>query len=133
MVKWRDIYSIGIDSVDKEHKQLFDILNGLEESIKHIRHEDISCLLNTLIDYSQDHFDNEVKEMTQHNYPEDLLEQHVEEHGKFLLEVYKLEEKSMSLTFGLMMNTSNFLKDWIIGHLLGSDKEFAEFLKNESK
>lgn len=130
MVKWRDVYSIGIDKIDEDHKKLFELLNKLEDSIKHLKHEEISSLLNSLIAYSKNHFNYEISEMISNDYPEELIKQHDDEHNQFLVDVFEIEKKSMSLTFGLMVNTSNFLKDWIINHLLGSDKEFTEFLKN---
>ena len=133
MIKWKEVYSTGVKEIDDDHKRLFDILNGLEESIINLRHEDISNLSSTLADYSSKHFSHEMIEMINHNYPKELIDQHKKEHDSFLNGVYELESKSMSLSFGMMMHTPNFLKDWVIGHLLGSDKEFAEFLKNEVK
>lgn len=130
MIEWKDVYSIGNDIIDEDHKHLFKILNSLEESIKTLKPEDVSNLLNVLLQYSKIHFKNEEQEMIKHHYPDS--NRHIKEHNDFIDSVKQMEKKSMSLTFGTMMNMSNFLKDWIISHLLGTDKEFEEFVRNKN-
>jgi hemerythrin len=130
MIEWKEVYSIGNNTIDEDHKKLFKILNSLEESINSLKAENISDLLNILIQYSEEHFKNEEQEMIKHSYFR--IDKHIKEHNEFIESVKQIEKKSMNLTFGTMMNMTNFLKDWIITHLLGTDKEFEEFMRSKN-
>ena len=46
-----------------------------------------------------------------------------------------LEEKKQALASGeLSLDLMYFLRDWLVGHILGSDKHYADYMnKNKSK
>ncbi len=82
-IKWYDSYSIGVDSIDKEHQQLFKIINKLfafqEEDIEGqwICQEGIKFFKS----HALKHFSNEEQYMESIDYPG--LKQHRKVHKTF--------------------------------------------------
>lgn len=132
MIKWKDAYVVGIKSIDADHARLFDILNEIEQSISSLKKQPLSPLLEKLEKYAETHFKDEQKHMIKNNYPKDKFEVHRKEHELFIKNIKEIEDKADStLTFVTMSNIMNYLKDWVIEHILGTDREFADFLKQK--
>ena len=74
-VRWEDSYSIGIESIDIQHKKLFELVNKLYDlkdnsNIK----EEIRDILYAFREYTITHFQDEEFYMKSIGYPE--LEEH---------------------------------------------------------
>jgi hemerythrin len=128
VVTWSDSYNLGIPEIDEQHKSLFVIINKIWQGIvDRAPREDLLTLVNQLEMYTLAHFAAEEIFMRVTNYPG--LEEHKDAHQKFVARV-EAEKKAVLrggiLTFGLL----NFLKDWLVEHIMGSDKAYAEFSRN---
>jgi hemerythrin-like metal-binding protein len=123
-IGWNNIYNIGCKIIDDQHKKLISIINELYESQhRGMLQASILGILDKLADYTVYHFSSEKKLFSQYGYPKTA------EHDYF---VDKVKELQMELSRGsivLSLKTMDFLKDWTITHILGSDKEFGEFIK----
>ena len=59
---WKDEYSVGIDSIDQQHKNLFSIVNEFHSAVKQKSNKsEIFSILNKLIQYTEAHFKDEEK------------------------------------------------------------------------
>jgi len=66
-VKWKDEYSVGIESIDKQHKKLLGLINSLQTAVYFSTGEEFEQqALDELVDYTKTHF----------SYEEGLMEQH---------------------------------------------------------
>ena len=126
-VEWKDDYSVGIDSIDQQHKKLLNLINQLQTAVDYSTGEEFEReALDELVDYTKTHFTFEEGLMEQNGYPD--FEPHKAQHVKMIKEVERvlsIYEKDHDTA---MDNAVNFLKDWLINHINGTDKEYSSFL-----
>jgi hemerythrin len=124
---WRDDYSVKVPSIDVQHHKLVDMLNGLHDGmVSGTSRERLAPLLGGLIEYTATHFAHEEELFAQYGYPDSA--KHTQEHQDLVKKVLdfkgKFDKGSSSLTMELMM----FLKNWLLEHILGSDKAYSAHL-----
>jgi len=126
-VEWKDDYSVGIDSIDQQHKKLLHLINQLQTAVDYSTGEQFEReALDELVDYTKTHFTYEEGLMKDNDYPD--FEQHKLQHEKMfkkveeVLAVYEQDHDTA------MSNAAEFLKDWLINHINGTDKEYSSYL-----
>jgi len=128
IITWRDSYSIGIEAIDSQHKVLLSCINDLYEAQKNSTSQAIiKDVIEKLHDYTVFHFEMEEKMQIGCNF--EHYESHKEEHQWFVNKVKELSKELSKNNILLSLKTLDFLKDWTINHILGSDKEFGEYLR----
>jgi hemerythrin len=127
-LKWLDTYDVGFKVIDEQHKKLIDIINELYEAQRHsTSHITIIDTLNKLADYTVYHFNTEEKLFAQYEYPK--AAEHLAEHKSFVNQVAIFQQELKLGSLLLSLKTMEYLKDWTITHILGSDREFGEFVQ----
>ena len=125
---WSESYEIGFKLVDEQHKILIGIINELYEAQSHgTLLSAISEALDKLHDYTVYHFSAEKELFAEYHYPK--AAEHLEEHEYFVLKIKELQGDLKNGNIVLSLKTMDFLKDWTITHILGSDKAFGDFIK----
>lgn len=82
-VEWNNVYSLGIDKIDFQHKKLFAIVNRLFAlKSSHNETEKIKEILYEFSDYMRTHFDDEESYMKSIGYPN--LKEHVGLHQELV-------------------------------------------------
>ena len=128
-VVWDDRYSIGVESVDEQHKGLFDLTNDLYDACQGsyaAAIENFKEVLQKAVSYVLEHFNNEENIMKKTNDPN--YEAHQAEHGLFVKNVMK---EAASLGGGddeapeLFVN---FLRDWISNHVTVTDIKIGQHI-----
>lgn len=130
MYHWEDRYSTGIQSIDNQHKEIFQYLNSLLNAMKS-GHADkvIYQIVNDMERYSVVHFQKEEFFFQRFNYSG--TKEHIEQHQFFIQKVAKLKSDLKSGNISLSIELLNFLKDWIENHIIVLDKAYSEcFLQN---
>ena len=84
-------------------------------------------ILNELVDYTLYHFHAEEEIIESKRYPK--IVEHIEEHKYFFEKITELRKDALKNNILLSLKTIDFLKDWTINHILGSDMEFSEYMK----
>jgi hemerythrin len=126
-IDWRSTYEVGFKPIDDQHKVLIKILNDLYESQKKGTSQAIiNDTLKELIDYTIYHFSTELKFFEQYSYPKES--EHIAEHDDFVKKIQSFQNESEAGNIILSMKTLDFLKEWTINHILGTDKEFGDFV-----
>ena len=128
LIEWNDRLSVGSQEIDKQHKRLVDMINKLYASFKDGNAKDIlSQILDDLYDYTDYHFETEEKYFRAFDFYD--TENHLRQHKGFLKKVleFKRDYKAGKVTapYEVML----FLKDWLIKHIMGSDKKYVELFK----
>jgi hemerythrin len=129
---WSDEYSLGIHAIDSDHKTLFDIVNTLHEGLARgvTNSNELGIAITGLARYVDEHFEREEKFMDDYCYPE--AEAHKAEHRNFMRLVYAARKVHTATPQKLDPHKLlDFLRDWLTGHVLGSDKKIAPYLKGE--
>jgi hemerythrin-like metal-binding protein len=123
LIDWNPAYSIGLEEIDEQHKVLFDIINAMWDEV--IKREKGAALLDTLDElerYTVTHFTAEETFMRSHGYSK--FDAHKQQHDRFIERV-RNERLSIEAGGPVSLDMINFLKDWLINHILVQDKEYA--------
>lgn len=131
--KWRKSYEVGIDIVDKQHKQLFSMIVKMLEMPIHERPKHTKDLVKELYNYSEEHFRTEENLMKKFDYPQEIIDAHHKEHVGMIGEIEQLTMHHYSDGFIFGNALLDFLKDWVINHLLGDDQDFADWARENKK
>lgn len=130
---WTPKYSVNISKIDQQHSKFIDILNNLNMTLKKGEgREIIDKIIAELEDYADFHFKTEEDLFKKYDYPEYV--EHKKEHDDFKKKVKEFLEKSQNQKSGkvvLTIEISNFMLDWLINHILKSDKKFGPYLNSK--
>lgn len=124
LFEWSDDYSVHVPSIDEQHKMLVRMLNELHDGMSRGAADDrLGEVLNGLIEYTSKHFAHEEALFAKYNYPDAAT--HIAEHQRLVAQVLEFKEKLETKHATINMELLRFLKDWLIGHILGSDKKYS--------
>jgi len=128
LMEWTDRMSVGVAQFDNEHKKLVSLINELFDAVQAGRgREALGKILDELINYTKTHFTNEEHLMQKQGYPN--LEAHRKEHEALTKQVIDVQRKyHAGATAMLSMEVMTFLKNWLIKHIQGTDKQYGPFL-----
>ncbi len=127
MLEWNDGLSIGIPEVDTQHQGLVGMVNKLHDSMKEDAATEVLLeIVEDMREYTVVHFGTEEDYMRRYEYPE--YDFHKSEHEDFVAKVVQLERDYKSGKVALSMEVLNFLSDWLVTHIVDTDKEMGVFL-----
>jgi hemerythrin-like metal-binding protein len=130
LMKWGPQYSINVRMFDDQHKRLIDMVNQLNEAMNSGKGFDVlKTILGGLVEYTVTHFDDEEKILTKNNYPD--LAAHKKEHEALKKTAGELLQKFNGNSNALSSEVMVFLKNWLVTHIQGSDKKYAQFLNSK--
>lgn len=128
LVSWNDKLSVGVPSIDDQHKKLVSLLNQLHDAMMSGKGKDmLGGILKGLIDYTVVHFRYEEELFVRTGYPDS--EAHKKSHAELVRKVQDVQKKydtdgPKALTIPVM----NFLKDWLANHIQGADMAYGPHL-----
>jgi len=137
--EWQNEWSLGIEIIDRQHRQLAEMLNKIVElsfnnggqSGSEQRSNQLHDQLNIFYEKVREHFNDEEDLMLKANYPGHT--EHAHDHLMLRVElkhyIRHIEEELDHIDIG----TLNSLKTWFVSHIISSDKEFADFLQVHSQ
>jgi hemerythrin-like metal-binding protein len=127
LIAWNEEYSVGIESIDEQHKKLINIIRTLHDAI--VDKNDLEALdeiVSELIDHTKYHFSYEEEVFEKYGYPD--AENHKNEHAALTDRVVRLKADMNAGYIFIGMELVNFLQDWLVDHIMASDKNFGPFL-----
>ncbi len=127
-IPWNESYSVGIKSVDDQHKKLFLYINQLYQHVVTGHQEEIPQLLDQLADYTVYHFDFEEKIFDDVIYPDTA--RHKNLHTALLNQVTDAIEKFKAGEAEVDFKLLNFLKNWLNIHIKKEDMAYSPFLRS---
>ena len=131
-IQFNDSLRVGFEEIDNDHKQLIEIINMLDDAISAGNEQNVvSEILNELISYTLWHFRHEERLMQTHGDP--TLFDHKKEHDNLVKEVSERQKAFLEGEPGIATKLMPFLKNWLIKHILVTDKKTAKFLAGLSK
>ena len=129
-VQWRDEYSVGIATIDDDHKKLISLLNNFTIAYDYAMSESFEKeALNELISYTKYHFEREEKLLEDNDYPDFIA--HKEQHKMMIGQVETFVQLYNDKGHDALEEIANFLSDWLINHINGTDKQYSEHLHNK--
>lgn len=123
-------HSIGIPSIDREHREIVDQVNRIGEAINANRDNDVlATLMNELVVLAQRHFEYEERLMNDHGFPG--LVEHAKEHRELLKRLGVLNESIQVSSPHKMELVLAFITDWAELHLLEGEKILGDYLASK--
>ena len=125
-MSWEEKYSIGIAEIDEQHRALATCIERLESSVRgEERWIVIHSTLVEIASWAQVHFAVEEALMRVARYPR--IDGHVGQHRDFSARIARLQRESLASDVGA--ETSRLLRDWLERHIVGFDRDYADFMR----
>ncbi|MFT8316111.1 MAG: hemerythrin family protein [Clostridium sp.] len=129
MLKWKDDYLLGIQTIDEQHKELFRIAerayNLLKSEYFVDKYNKIVEIIGELKDYTIFHFQEEEKYMLSIKYKRFFA--HKIEHDEFIEQLNKVELKDVDENQDkYILDLLEFVVKWINDHIIGQDLKIIE-------
>lgn len=118
----------GIKTIDEQHQKLVALINDFYGGIDAGSPKDrMLNMLTELKRYTEYHFEEEEAFMRAMNYPD--FDAHIEKHKEFVERITEFENRFKSGKLLLTLEVTNFIKDWLVKHIMGRDMLYARFYK----
>lgn len=128
-VAWRDDLSVGIGSIDDDHKKLLSLINNLQTAVYYPTGETFERqALKELVDYTKYHFEREERMMRDNDYPD--YEAHKRQHEAMIAKVNGFMQAYDTDREGTVEELTGFLKGWLIQHIAGTDQQYSGHLRS---
>ncbi len=128
LMEWTDDLNVGFELIDKQHRVLLDMINELYDALMEIRgQEALKKIVNRMVEYAAIHFMTEEKHMVEFGYED--YKNHKAIHDGFSSKAVDLKNKLSEEGFVLSLDVLNFLRDWLIEHIKGTDRLYIPFFK----
>lgn len=124
---WKESYSVGIQTIDAQHKQLISLIAKLQDAMAQSRGRGVvGPILNEVVHYTRAHFATEEKLMESNGYPDFAAHRAI--HTELTRAVLDLQSRFTAEEVALSVHTLQFLKEWLVDHIFGADQKYAPFL-----
>jgi hemerythrin len=124
---WRNDYSVQVEEMDKQHKDMFQAANDLYETFQDDPNKDaLLDSLDFLIRYTEVHFREEEELMQSKNFPD--LEAHKKKHTYLIDQIKLYQTRYCTEELKVGNELMDFLKDWIVNHILREDRQYGQWI-----
>ena len=131
LMTWNENYATGVTSIDTQHRKLIDMLNELQEAMLAGKGNDtVGRILGGLVQYTASHFAHEERMFATYGYADAAA--HKAEHDKLAKQVIDFQTQFKAGKTRLTIDILKFLRDWLNGHILGTDMKYVPFLKTKN-
>ncbi|WP_027340573.1 bacteriohemerythrin [Halonatronum saccharophilum] len=132
-ISWKKRFEIGVEEIDKQHKELFEQTERLLKACQEKRgSEELESLLEFLGNYVQTHFETEEKLQKKYNYPD--YKEHKKAHNDFVkkIEEFKQEFKEGKKNVASLMRLNRTITRWLVNHIKKEDQGLGDYIKGNS-
>ncbi len=124
LLRWKDHYSVGIEGIDHEHKDLIELINRLHDQLSASEPLAASTFFGDLIKAISAHFALEERFMRERGY--DQLPQHKEDHERLLDEILCLIDEFDGEDMADHEDLAARLNAWLSRHFETHDARLHE-------
>lgn len=129
IIQWTPDFSVGVGSIDTDHKVLISLINQLDDAIRGGEpKKTVSRVLDALFDYTNYHFAREELLMRACAYPD--IEAHARTHATLRAQVHDIRNRYRRNAESIhAREVLAFLKNWLASHIIGRDMLYAPFMQ----
>lgn len=128
---WTKNLEVGVDLIDQQHKKWFEKADQLFEAGKSGKSKEyIVQMFDFLDEYTRTHFKDEESYMQSINYPELTTQKQMHEGFIKKLKELRSEYEKGGVNITVILNSNQFILDWLTKHISQADKKIGEFTKN---
>jgi hemerythrin len=130
--EWTDDLSVGVELIDKQHKEFIAALNSLLDAMaKGKGREEINGLMQFIEGYVDAHFKLEEEYMRRFMYPKYHAHKAIHDGFKKEMEELKKEFGEKGEAIKLVIKVERNMLDWLFNHIKEVDKKLGAFLKGK--
>jgi hemerythrin-like metal-binding protein len=130
LLEWKYLHSVGVGVLDEQHKEIFNRVNRLSESLAdNLDDMQIKTIFIRLSEYSFLHFKTEEDLFEQYGYNKKSA--HIKAHDIFREKLKIFESKLNIKEDYLSLKVVDFMSDWWLRHVIYSDFLYKEFFANK--
>jgi hemerythrin len=127
IIKWDESLTVGVKSIDDQHKQLINMINELHLAVEYGKSRDVILpVIDRLQEYVGTHFLAEERLFSEIGYQG--MAEHRQEHLDF---VRKIESLSRQFSYNqdfLAIHIKDLLLTWFYNHLRTKDMEYKHLI-----
>lgn len=127
-IEWTSDLDTGIQVIDNQHKRIVGYINKLDDTRVTHYQEQISIVLNELVDYTLSHFTFKESLMEEAGY--EYLAVHQQTHEAFTRRISDLH-KSFRDGNDVSDEISELLEIWLINHIMSDDQSYAPLVRQK--
>jgi hemerythrin len=130
LVRWLDIYELGVPVIDTQHKNLIFLLNDTYRAFfnnNKTKENFIEEVLDNFINFYSVHFATEEKFMELIDYP--FLYHHRDLHSEILSTLYMYKEEYDETKEISIDSFLTLVNQWIFEHLTSEDTKIREYIQ----
>lgn len=123
---WKESYRLGIESIDAQHKKLFEKAGELVQEIEGAQRPEVYKEIAAFLeDYVLHHFQEEEAYFEALGYPEG--EEHKKQHHELtrMVEKYQLELEENQYDYHIVKKLAGMLGAWLIYHVVYEDLKYT--------
>jgi hemerythrin len=131
-LNWSEDYSVGIPTIDNEHKFLVSLINEMGRALhthRSFQAQIIGDGLKNLTHCIHRHFKSEESFLLLNKYPE--YDAHKAEHVALLEQLEHFDKRFRGSNQPFTEEMLLFLKDWLVTHVLLHDCKFGVYFKGK--
>ena len=127
LLTWDHSCTVGVRAMDDQHGILMDAMNELRQAVVHgCGREQVSELLDRLIEFTRMHFWSEEQLMEETGFPG--LAEHRAEHHSMLAQILQSAHRVQYGEGVQMRPLLGFLRDWFIEHIESRDCKYGPWM-----
>ena len=124
MIRWSDAYSVQNEEIDRQHKQLFKLMNQtMTEARKDVRSPKVGAKLNELIASALKHLTDEERLLKKANYSD--FDAHLKIHNRLRADIARMKAIYDQGDLTIIVEIVLFFKNWLVEHIFSTDKKYA--------
>jgi len=129
--EWTERWSVGVDTIDAQHRELFAAIDSLLREEGDAPPRDLVKVLDYLEDYVSNHFGLEELYMRRFSYPGFPF--HKGEHVAFINDYYDMHDEydKSGATPELADKIGRYMGGWLVNHIGEVDKALGAFLRDK--
>ena len=128
-----EAYSVGMRSIDEEHRELMDLINQIHEALHTPAPQDkVKEMFQRLAACVSTHFWQEESQFEGTGYQDAALHTRKHEHLTTVLSGFQsgIDGMGRSVSFE---NQLSFLRDWLLDHIANEDQQFADYINAQER
>jgi hemerythrin len=127
--QWTTEFETGIESVDRQHREMFSRIDQLSVALYQGQgRTELEMLVIFLEDYVHEHFNEEERLMLDHNYPGYIDHRKIHANFMVMFEKIKREITTKGSDRYLALRVEKEVRGWWIDHVMNMDKEYIPYI-----
>jgi methyl-accepting chemotaxis protein/hemerythrin len=132
LISWSKELEIGIDQIDRQHKQLVNLINELNIAIGYTQPNSVMLpIVMRLQNYAETHFAAEEEIFSTYDYPDRAA--HEADHAAFSDSITYIRKQCELIDAPMSTRIRDFLLGWLCNHIKNKDMDYKRFLETIQK